>query len=67
VAVGDRATGTDELTRLYAEMKSTPVTTNLQDLFTRLGVRVHGGKIEFDDNAPLANIRRRITAPPTQP
>jgi hypothetical protein len=67
VAVGDRATGTDELTRLYAEMKSTPVTTNLQDLFTRLGVGVQGGRIEFDDNAPLASIRRRITAPPTQP
>jgi hypothetical protein len=48
-------------------MKSTPVTTNLQDLFNRLGVRVHGGKTEFDDNAPLANIRRRITTPPTQP
>jgi hypothetical protein len=64
VAVGDSATGTDELTRLYAEMKSTPVTTDLQDLFGKLGVRAHGGKIEFDDNAPLANIRRRITAPP---
>jgi hypothetical protein len=64
VAVGDSATGTDELTRLYAEMKSTPVTTDLQDLFGKLGVRAHGGKIEFDDSAPLANIRRRITAPP---
>jgi hypothetical protein len=67
VAVGDRATGTNELTRLYAEMKSTPVTTDLQDLFINLGVRAHGGKIEFDDKAPLANIRRGITAPPAQP
>jgi hypothetical protein len=49
---------------MYAEMKSTSVTTDLQDLFGKLGVRAHGGKIEFDDNAPLANIRRRITAPP---
>jgi hypothetical protein len=67
VAVGDRATGTNELTRLYAEMKSTPVQTDLQDLFINLGVRAHDGKIDFDDDAPLANIRRRITAPPTQP
>jgi hypothetical protein len=43
------------------------VTTDLQDLFINLGVRDHGGKIEFDDKAPLANIRRGITAPPTQP
>lgn len=67
VAVGDRATGTNELTQLYAEMKSTPVTTDLQHLFKSLGVRARGGEIEFDDNAPLANIRRRITAPPAQP
>jgi hypothetical protein len=43
------------------------VTTDLQDLFINLGVRARGGKIEFDDKAPLANIRRGITAPPTQP
>jgi hypothetical protein len=67
VAVGDGATGTNELTRLYAEMKSTPVMTDLQDLFINLGVRAHGGKIDFDDNAPLADIRRGITAPPAQP
>jgi hypothetical protein len=67
VAVGDRATGTNELTRLYAEMKSTPVQTDLQNLFINLGVRAHDGKIDFDDDAPLANIRRRITAPPSQP
>jgi hypothetical protein len=67
VAVGDGATGTNELTRLYHEMKSTPVMTDLQDLFVNLGVRAHGGKIDFDDNAPLADIRRGITAPPTQP
>jgi len=67
VTVGDRATGTNELTQLYGEMKSSPMTTDLQDLFAKLGVRARGGKIEFDDDAPLAGIRRRITAPPTQP
>jgi hypothetical protein len=67
VAAGDRATGTAELTRLYAEMKSTPVMTDLHELFVSLGVNVRGGKIEFDDDAPLADIRRRITAPPAQP
>jgi len=67
VAVGDGATGTNELTQLYGEMKSSSVTTDLEDLFTKLGVRARGGRIEFDDDAPLASIRRRITAPPTQP
>jgi hypothetical protein len=67
VAAGDRATGTDELTRLYAEMKTTPVTTDLQELFVNLGVSARGGKIEFNDDAPLASVRRRITAPPGQP
>ncbi len=67
VAAGDQATGTDVLSSLYAQMKATPVPTiDLEHLFTELGVALHDGKIVFDDHAPLAEIRRRITAPPTE-
>jgi hypothetical protein len=67
MTVGDQATGTHTLAALYAEMKATPVSTDLQDLFVKLGVREHDGKIEFDDHAPLAAVRRLMTAPPNAP
>jgi hypothetical protein len=31
-------------------------------LFTRLGVVLQNGALKFDDGAPLADIRRAITA-----
>jgi hypothetical protein len=64
MAAGDEATGTNILSALYAEMKATPVSTDLQQLFAELGVGEHDHKIVFDDHAPLAAIRRRITARP---
>jgi len=60
---GDRATGTTVLMTLYDQMKATPVSTDLPALFQSLGVRNRDGHIEFDDHAPLAAIRRAITAP----
>jgi hypothetical protein len=63
-AAGDRATGTDVLASLYAQMKGMPVTIDLKNLFVELGVAERDGKIVFDDHARLAEIRRRITAPP---
>jgi hypothetical protein len=64
MAAGDRATGTDVMATLYAEMKATPVATDLASLFARLGVNEQGTNIVFDDHAPLAEMRRRITTPP---
>jgi hypothetical protein len=64
MAAGDEATGTNVLSALYAEMKATPVSTDLQQLFAELGVGEHDHKIVLDDHAPLAAIRRRITARP---
>jgi hypothetical protein len=64
LAMGDRATGTDVLTQLYDEMRSTPVTPDLARLWQRLGVRLSGNGVVFDDAAPLAAIRRAITATP---
>ena len=62
VATGDAATGTRVLTRLYAEMARAPAAPDLTALFASLGVSEADGQIRFDDEAPLAFIRRAITA-----
>jgi hypothetical protein len=59
--VGDRATGTHVLSTLYDQMKATPKQTDLPMLFAQLGVLEQHGKIVYDDEAPLAAIRNRIT------
>lgn len=61
--VGDRATGHTVLADLYKQMKSTPVHTDLNELWKQLGIAVVHGQVVFNDNAPLANIRKAITAP----
>lgn len=63
MAVGDHATGTSALSSLYRDFATRPVHTNLATLFGRLGVVSTPSGIAFDDRAPLADIRRRITAP----
>jgi hypothetical protein len=59
---GQKATGTSVLSELYAQLAEKPGTVNLSALFARLGVRVQRGSLSFDDTAPLAKIRRSITA-----
>jgi hypothetical protein len=61
--VGDEATGTHVLENLYEEMKNKPVTVNLANLWGSLGIeRSHNGDISFADDAPLASVRKSITA-----
>ena|SRR5579864_2102560 len=60
--VGDKATGHRVLADLYSKMKDTPVQTDLNDLWRRLGIAVVDGQVKFDDKAPLAHIRKSITA-----
>lgn len=64
MAAGDSATGTNVMTDLYAKMKNDPMPVDLEDLFRQLGVSERTGNIQFDDEAPLASIRRSITAAP---
>jgi hypothetical protein len=64
LSVGDKATGTTVLTDLYAKMGTKPYAPNLDALWRDLGVSVKDGRAAFDDEAPLASIRRAITAPP---
>ncbi|MEJ7727813.1 MAG: hypothetical protein WKG00_01215 [Polyangiaceae bacterium] len=64
LAVGDRATGVPVLAGLYARMGTAPEPVDLTGLWKKLGVVVRGGRVSFDDAAPLAGIRRAITATP---
>jgi len=59
--VGDQATGVPVLMELYDRMKATPVEIDLAELWQRLGVEVRGESVIFDDDAPLASVRRTIT------
>ena len=62
LAMGDKATGTNVLGELYDEMRATPVSPDLEQLWQLLGVKLSRDSVEFDDAAPLAAIRRAITA-----
>jgi len=60
LAIGDRATGGTTLTDLYRQMSSKPAPVDLPALWTQLGVRRNGQAVSFDENAPLAAVRRSI-------
>jgi hypothetical protein len=62
IATGDKATGVPVLHELYEQMKATPVTVDLDSLWKKLGVSAVNGQVAFDDNAPLAGVRKAITA-----
>lgn len=64
LAIGDRATGTHVLTRMYAEWKDKPVTVDLPKLWDELGMRMTGNQVEFIPGAPNAAIREAITRKP---
>jgi predicted metalloprotease with PDZ domain len=64
IEVGDRATGTDVLARIYARMREEPATVDLNAFFASLGVTVSGGIVQLDEEARLADIRRALMEPP---
>ena len=64
---GDKAVGVPVLQELYKKMKDAPVTPDLAALWRGLGVSVRGGKLELDEQAPKAAIRRAISARPAGP
>jgi hypothetical protein len=61
--VGDKATGVSVLTELYQQMKARAVQYDLAGLWNKLGLEA-SGKVSFNDQAPLAAVRRAITATP---
>ncbi|MCK6448141.1 MAG: hypothetical protein L6Q99_17275 [Planctomycetes bacterium] len=69
VAVGDRATDTDVLSRAYAASAIALEPRDLEALWARLGVARDGDGVRFDDRAELAAVRRALfaRAPETPP
>jgi hypothetical protein len=63
LSTADKAVGVDVLSRLHREMGPKPVTPDLASLWRDLGLKPQGENLEFDDTAPLAAIRKAITAP----
>jgi len=62
-ATADAATGTKVLEDLYAQMKDSPVSPDLHDLWSKLGVVSDGGTVALHDDAPMADVRRAIMEP----
>lgn len=58
--IGDRATGTHVLTRMYADWKDKPAPVDLPKLWEELGVRRGTDGVEFVDTAPRAGVRKAI-------
>jgi hypothetical protein len=60
--IGDKGTGTSVLTRLYGQMAAKPMPVDLPDLWKQLGVRRDAGQVTFDNDAPLASVRKAISS-----
>lgn len=61
--VGDRATGTTVLSDLYSKWKDQPAEINLGAMWKDLGIAADGKNVRLADDAPLAAVRKAITAP----
>jgi len=57
---GDAAVGTRTLEQLYAQMKDRPYTPDLPALWRQLGIEADTAGVRFDEQAPLAPVRRAI-------
>jgi len=62
LAVGDAAVGVPVLTELWKQMGDAPVKVDLDGWWKRLGIAKSSGRLVFDDSAPLAALRRAVTA-----
>jgi hypothetical protein len=59
---GDAAIGMPILEKLHERLGAHPETTDLAALWAQLGVGRKGGTVVFNDDAPLAAIRRELTS-----
>jgi hypothetical protein len=60
---GDKATGVGVLVDLYRRMGPQPYVVDLASVWSKLGVKLDGDGVAFDDRAPLAALRRSMTTP----
>lgn len=58
--VGDAATGVPVLRELYEKMGRAPFAPDLPALWRELGIEMRGGRVVFNDQAPLARTRNAI-------
>jgi hypothetical protein len=63
---GDQSVRVNVLMKLYEKMRDAPMNVDLDALWKQLGVRVENGAVQFQDDAPLAAIRKSITEPRQQ-
>jgi hypothetical protein len=61
--IGDRAVGVAVLSELYARQKDRPDSTDLDALWRKMGIGTNGERIQFDESAPEAGLRRAMTQP----
>jgi hypothetical protein len=64
LATADKATNTQVLTQLYTSMGNNPIPIDFNALWTQLGVTPSTSTVNFNDKAPLAEIRKAIFSPP---
>ncbi len=63
LTLGDSATGTTVLQDLHARMGLKSEPAELDALWKKLGVEQRAGTVVFQDDAPLAAVRKAITRP----
>jgi predicted metalloprotease with PDZ domain len=61
LALGDSGTGTRVLSRVYQRRALTSAAPELAEWWKKLGIGLRDGRAVFDDSAPWAETRRRMT------
>jgi hypothetical protein len=61
LTTGDEAIGVPVLVDVYDEMRDQPVPEEIDSLWINLGVADQGGKIIYNDDAPMFGIRQALT------
>ncbi len=56
----DRAIGLDVLVPLYLKTKADPYPVDLDALWTSLGVSLENEQVVYDDDAPMAHVRKKL-------
>lgn len=57
LGIGDKSTGVPVLVSQYQAMRATPVPTELDSVWKKLGISLNRNTVEYNKNAPLAWIR----------
>lgn len=60
LTIADKATKTTALISLYNEHKDTPINTNLEEIWKRIGVKLENGKVKLNNNASQAKLRHDL-------